>query len=116
MPGPLIHMSNARHTARQLIDGRYRPHSAEGVAGDIDPNWTGTDIALLGKVMTDHPNFTAIGAVGPDLFFFLPDFRNIGPIPTSTVLADVLGFLEGLYATLDPYLSKWEHYLGPISE
>jgi hypothetical protein len=116
MPGPLIHMSNARHTARQLKDAGYRPLAAVGINGDIDPNWAGTDMVQLGKYMSDHPNFTAIGAVGPDLFFFLPDFRNIGPIPTSTVLADVLGFLEGLYATLDPYLSKWEHYLGPISE
>lgn len=28
----------------------------------------------------------------------------------------VLGFVEKVYDALDPFISKWEHYLGPISE
>jgi hypothetical protein len=37
-------------------------------------------------------------------------------IPISSVLVTVLNFLEDIYAALDPYISKWEQYLGPISE
>ncbi len=128
MPGPIIHMSNARHTAHLLKAKGYqpRPYSESRTKDrprDIDPAWTGADPKDLGKYMTEHPNFAAIGAIGPDLFFFLPDFRNLNPanvkdlsIPTATVLMNILGFLESAYAALDPYLSKWEHYLGPISE
>jgi hypothetical protein len=32
------------------------------------------------------------------------------------VLVFVLDFLEKVYDAVDPYISKWEHYLGPISE
>src|SRR5262249_27684408 len=75
-------------------------------------------------IMDENPNFAALGAFGPDLFFFLPDFRDLplpsdpnGPgIPTASVLVGVLGFLEQVYAAVDPYIGKWEHFLGPISE
>lgn len=116
MPGPLIHMSNARHTARLLREMGYRPAVRKRGQDTINPAWKGEDPTHLGQFMTDHPNFAAIGAVGPDLFFFVPDFRNEGPIRTSTVLNDVVQFLEDLYAKVDPYISKWEKYIGPISE
>jgi hypothetical protein len=66
--------------------------------------------------MKDHPNFASLGAIGPDLFFFLPDFRDEKGLPLSSVLVSVLRFLEDLYKTLDPYIDKYEKYLGPISE
>ena len=66
--------------------------------------------------MLDHPNYTAMGAVGPDLFFFLPDFRDQEGIAVSSVLVKVLEFVEGLYDALDPYVAKYEKYLGPIGE
>jgi hypothetical protein len=66
--------------------------------------------------MRENPNYAAIGAVGPDLFFFLPDFRDVKGVPVASVLTGILDFLEHVYETLDPYVSKWEHYLGPISE
>jgi hypothetical protein len=116
MPGPLIHMSNARHTAQLLLQGNYLPKTRAEGPDNINPAWSGPDVAQLGRIMLEHPNFAAIGAVGPDLFFFLPDFRDFGPLRTSTILVDVLQFLEDVYAAMDPYLSKWEKYLGPISE
>ena len=118
MPGPYIHISAARQAAQKLSAGGYAPVGSLSLNGNlhIDPGWPGADLAALGQAAVDHPNFTSLGAVGPDLFFFLPDFRDINGVPTSSVLVEVLNFLEGLYAALDPYLTKYEKYLGPIGE
>src|SRR5919204_3160869 len=112
MPGPGIHISVMRHVAKALAEAGYRPAPSDRV----DPGWKGPDPAELGRVMREHDNFAALGAHGPDLFFLLPDFRDVDGIPVSSVLIFILDFLEGLYDALDPYISKYEHYLGPISE
>jgi hypothetical protein len=112
MPGPAIHISVMRHVAKALADAGYKPEGSERV----DPKWAGASTTGLGRIMREHDNFAALGAIGPDIFFFLPDFRNEDGIPVSSVLITILDFLEGLYDALDPYISKWEHYLGPISE
>jgi hypothetical protein len=112
MPGPAIHISVMRHVAEAMANGGYAPQRSERVK----PNWAGADPVELGQLMREHDNFAALGAHGPDLFFLLPDFRDEDGIPVSSVLIFVLDFLEGVYDALDPYISKWEHYLGPISE
>src|SRR3982074_193911 len=112
MPGPYIHMSSAKHAAASLSRGSFKPPGSDR----IDPSWTGRDLQQLAALMHDKPNFTAMGAIGPDLFFFLPDFRDQHGIVTSSVLITILDLLEGLYSKLDPWLSKYEHELGPISE
>jgi len=116
MPGPYIHISAMRHAAADLSGGGYRPVPSDR----IDPGWNGEDVTELGRILGALPNFAALGAVGPDLFFFLPDFRDKTiegvRISLSSVLVKVLQFLEDLYAAIDPYLTKWEHYLGPASE
>src|SRR5689334_22225469 len=103
MPGPFVHMSVMRHAARELADGAYRPVASQR----IDPGWTGPDPAALGRLMqrgTGRPNFAAVGALGPDLFVFLPDFRDNHGIPVSSILIQILRFLEGVYEALDPYV------------
>jgi hypothetical protein len=112
MPGPYIHMSSMRNAALRLARGRYEVRGGDR----IDPKWSGLEIKQIGALLQQHPNFACLGAIGPDLFFFLPDFRDEDGISVSSVLVTVLNFLEGLYEALDPYISKWEHYLGPISE
>lgn len=112
MPGPYIHIAAMRHVGRDLARDNYLPIRS----GRIDPAWTGADTRDLGQLLTDHPNFASLGAVGPDLFFFLPDFRDEHGIVVSSVLITVLDFIEEVYDAIDPYISKWEHYLGPISE
>jgi hypothetical protein len=112
MPGPAIHISVMRHVAKAMAEAGYEPVRSKRV----NPNWAGADPIELGQLMRDHDNFAALGAHGPDLFFLLPDFRDVDGIPVSSVLIVVLDFLEGVYDALDPYISKWEHYLGPISE
>lgn len=116
MPGPYIHMSSMRHAAGQLAQNGYQ------VVGSsfINPAWTGPDLMKLGQIMQNHSNFASLGAIGPDLFFFLPDFRNANvachSIDISSILITVLDFLEKLYADLDPFIEKWQQYLGPIDE
>lgn len=116
MPGPYIHMSSARHAASQLAKNGYQ------VVGSsyINPTWTGPDMTKLGQIIQNHPNFANLGAVGPDLFFFLPDFHDVTVgcqhISISSILITVLDFLEKLYADLDPWIEKYQQYLGPITE
>jgi hypothetical protein len=116
MPGPNIHLSSMRHAANRLGGDSFEPPGSDR----INPRWTGMDTTELGKLMKDHPNFASLGAIGPDLFFFLPDFRDETVdgvrINVSSVLITVLDFLESLYNTLDPYITLYEQYLGPISE
>src|SRR5919199_1054714 len=105
-----------RNAAADLTDGYSPPRSER-----IDPRWTGPSASEIAQLLQDNPNFAAIGAVGPDLFFFLPDFRDVEiagvRIKLSSVLVEVLKFLESAYSFLDDhFLTKWEHYLGPISE
>jgi hypothetical protein len=114
MPGPYIHISAMRNAAEQLARGRYRPN--RGKQDRIDPTWRGASMAELAEAIRNHPNFAALGAIGPDLFFFLPDFRDKDGIVLSSVLTKVLQFLEELNETFDPYITKWEKYIGPIAE
>jgi hypothetical protein len=116
MPGPYIHMSSMRHAASQLAANGYQ------VVGSsrINPAWTGPDVRNLGAIMQKHPNFASLGAIGPDMFFFLADFRDLPVgcqrINISSILITVLDFLEKLYADLDPFITQYEKYLGPITE
>lgn len=116
MPGPYIHISSMRHAATQLAQNGYQAAGSTW----INPAWTGPDLNTIGQIMQSHPNFAALGAIGPDLFFFLPDFRNakVGctSINISSILITVLDLLEELYSLIDPFITKWEQYLGPITE
>jgi hypothetical protein len=92
--------------------GSFRPNGTKQIKAD----WTGADTRALGALMRAHPNFAGLGAIGPDLFFFLPDFRDVKGLPVSSALVQVLKFLEVLYAELEPYIDKYNEYLGPITE
>lgn len=111
MPGPYVHISAMRHASARLR-AEYRPSRSERV----NPGWPGESVTELGRLLQERPNFASLGAIGPDLFFFLPDFRDVGPVRISSVLIKVLDYLESLYEAVDPYVSKWEHYIGPASE
>ncbi|MBS1911227.1 MAG: zinc dependent phospholipase C family protein [Bacteroidetes bacterium] len=67
----------------------------------------------MASLATTHPNYYALGAVGPDFFFFLPDFRN----HLASPLIGVVDFLDNAYSLLDSWiLEDWERYLGPVSQ
>ena len=120
MPGPFIHISSMKHTATRLGNARRPFIPTRGPLGRINPEWGATNnqtMTDLGKLMLKWPNFASLGAIGPDLFFFLPDFRdkdigNKNYIPISSILVTILNALEGLYAAVDPYISKYEKVPG----
>ena len=115
MPGHYIHMSSMRHTRDRLAAG-YRPPRSDLVA----PAAAGVTPEEMARLLRDHSNYASIGAIGPDLFFFLPDFRDLSiggeRVNLSSVLVGVLDFLVDMYDMLDPFVTKYENYLGPLSE
>ncbi|MEJ7685450.1 MAG: zinc dependent phospholipase C family protein [Segetibacter sp.] len=70
----------------------------------------------LAALATTHNNYYALGAVGPDLFYFLADFRAKYGLPMAELIK-IVDFLDDLYGKLDDWiLSKWEHYFGPVNQ
>jgi hypothetical protein len=116
MPGPYIHISSMRHARERLSKG-YQPPKSDRIPV---PGAPGVNPAELARLLAKHSNYSSLGAIGPDLFFFLPDFhdQNIGgvKINLSSVLVGVLDFLDELYTVLDPFIKKYEQYLGPLTE
>jgi hypothetical protein len=109
-------MSAMRHARARLSKG-YQPPQSDRIPS---PGAPGVPPAELARLLTEHPNYASLGAIGPDLFFFLPDFRDIEvggvPIQLSSVLVGVLNFLDEMYAAIDPFITKYERYLGPLQE
>lgn len=111
MPGPSTHILVSDEILKNLESFKNKwPFEFPGYDANGNlPN----DLITLAK---DHPNYYALGAVGPDLFYFLPDFRPKFGLP-MVELIKIVEFLDELYAKLDDWiLSKWEHYFGPVSE
>jgi hypothetical protein len=78
VPGHFTHIYTARRVAEQLLREEL-------------PNWPtfGHTQRECGQVMTDWEKFTAIGAIGPDLFYFLQDYNGptLGPLSDDIMLA-----------------------------
>jgi hypothetical protein len=107
MPGPGTHVLVSDKVIEQLAgmrNWRYRS-PADGPNPTLPPD--------LAEIAAKNPNYYALGAVGPDFFFFLPDFRN----HLASPLIGVVHLLDDLYAKLDSWiLEDWERYFGPGSE
>jgi hypothetical protein len=82
MPGHFTHIYTARRVADHLLTGQF-------------PDWPkvpglkGRDPVTCGKAMQKWEKFTAIGAIGPDLFYFCQDWNNdiLGPVSDELMLA-----------------------------
>ena len=83
MPGHFTHIYTARRVSDYLLTGKF-------------PDWPQAGSAVFkfgpqkcGQVMRDWEKFTAIGAVGPDLFYFSQDYNNpvLGPLTDELMLA-----------------------------
>jgi hypothetical protein len=77
MPGHFTHIYTARRVAELLQSPDFTDwplREGQEILAKYHP-------AFCGKVMTDWEKFTAIGAIGPDLFFFSQDWSNdiLGP-------------------------------------
>ena len=68
MPGHFTHIYTARRVADLLASGTF-----EDWPQGFEPPY---DQAFCAKVMRDWEKFTAVGAIGPDLFYFSQDYNT----------------------------------------
>lgn len=101
MPGWYVHMEAAKEAARRLQAGDvpaslgFQPNEAEQL-GDLAHKWR---------------NYLAIGSLGPDLFYLLPDFKP----PYADVLLSVVSWVLDEWENVDDlFLDSWETWMGPI--
>jgi hypothetical protein len=106
MPGHFTHIYTARRVSDHLLSGQF-------------PDWPATGSALFkhdpvecGKVMSDWEKFTAIGAIGPDLFYFSQDYSKL-PIPASDELMLALATYYYFDAAME---DQWEPLLVILEE
>jgi hypothetical protein len=100
MPGWYIHME----TAKQVVD-RMR-------AGELPPGLTMSpaDAQAAGEAAHTWRNYLALGAIGPDIFFLLPDFKG----NTGNVLLTVTEWILSTWDEIDEeFVSKWEKWAEP---
>ena len=83
MPGHFTHIYTARRVADHLLSGQF-------------PDWPmplpelqNYSPQACGQAMQEWEKFTAIGAIGPDLFYFSQDYNNgtLGPLSDEIMLA-----------------------------
>ena len=86
MPGHFTHIYTARRVADLLASGDFTDWPQMGAGGDAVSHY---DPTTCGQLMHKWEKFTAIGAIGPDLFFFSQDWSNdiLGPRSDDIMLA-----------------------------
>jgi hypothetical protein len=104
MPGWYIHLEVARKIAKIL------PTITPDADAFSGPGMSPQDLA---RIIEQYPNYYALGALGPDIFFLLPDFK--GRIGNS--LAKVASKVIEIYNVIDKNIvDPWENTFAPISE
>ncbi len=102
MPGWYVHMEAAARTAERL-------RAADLPIGfPVDP----AEVQELGRICHRWRNYLAVGALGPDLFYMLPDFSGA----KGTVIRHVIKWAMDVWSEIDAeFVSKWDKWVGPIS-
>lgn len=101
MPGWYIHMEAAKQTAQRLRDGDIPTGLPIDIANARD----------LGEICYRWRNYLAIGSLGPDLFYLLPDFSN----EKGVVIRNVMRWVLDVWKEVDSaFFDRFEHWLGPI--
>jgi Zinc dependent phospholipase C len=106
MPAWYVHMESARRTALRLEAGQVPANFPIDVA----------DAEQIGAICHRWRNYLAVGAIGPDLFYMLPDYANDknGDKKGATI-REIVGWVIGLWDSLDPYITLWEKTFGAVS-
>jgi hypothetical protein len=92
--------------ARKSIAALSSNPSAAALFGAGGPSAT-----ALTNLARNHPAYVALGAIGPDIFFLLPDFKP----PAGTMLWGAANTIKELYTWWeDNFLGPYEAQLGPI--
>ena len=84
MPGHFTHIYTARRVADYLLEKQEFPDWPQAGSPALK-----FDAVKCGTVMRDWEKFTAIGAIGPDLFYFSQDYNGLplGPVSDELMLA-----------------------------
>ena len=102
MPGWYIHMEAAKLAADRLRAGDVPP------ALGLDP----AEAMRLGELCHTWRNYLAVGALGPDLFYLLPDYKQ----PVGSVLMNVVTWLLDTWEVIDSQLiGPYEDWFGSTS-
>jgi hypothetical protein len=102
MPGWYIHMDAARKSLASLA-------ANPGAAPIFGAN--GPSAVDITNVARANPAYVALGAIGPDIFFLLPDFKP----PVGTMLFGAANTIRELYTWWDDnFLGPWQDQIGPI--
>ena len=119
MPGHFTHIYTARRVAQQLVDGGVFDFAVDGGDNTFDgltPLLPGFDAHACGTIMQEWPHFTALGAVGPDLFFFSQDYSS-GPLAAAPFQDDMIMLALATYFFLDRAKDDdWEPLLVILAE
>ena len=105
MPNWYIHLEVARKIAKllpQLAPGENSAFNGPG----LSPN----DLA---KIIETYPNYYALGALGPDMFYLLPDFKG----HRGNMIAEAASKIIEIYNLIDKIIiDPWQGKFAPISE
>lgn len=103
MPGWYIHMNVARRAVRALADN---PAAAPIFAS------SGKSASAISAIGQANPAYVALGAIGPDIFFLLPDFKP----PVGSMLWKLANEVREIYSWWDEnFLGPYESQIGPIA-
>ncbi len=104
VPGLYVHMD----VARKALSSLQTNAGASALFAEAGPT-----PAELERAALDHPAYVALGAIGPDMFFLLPDFQP----PAGSLLFGAADFIRELYTWWDEnFIEPWEDTLGPIAD
>jgi hypothetical protein len=102
MPGWYVHMEAAHETAERLRSGSVPPGFPITIQEAKD----------LGEICHTWRNYLALGSLGPDLFYMLPDFADT----RGCVIRQVVQWVIDVWSEIDSeFVSKWEKWIGPIN-
>jgi hypothetical protein len=83
-------------------------------AGAVPPGFpiTAAEAQALGEVCHTWRNYLALGSLGPDLFYLLPDFADT----RGCVIRQIVQWAIDVWEEIDAaFVSKWEKWIGPVS-
>ena len=92
MPAWYVHMESARETVNRLRDG------------DIPPGFpiSAAEARDVGEICYTWRNYLALGAIGPDLFYMLPDFAHRkNQIIDGLMIRKVIQWVLDVWGVLD---------------
>ena len=101
MPSWYVHIQAAAETMEQL-NTTVPPGSP----------LTQTEAMQFHTAGHDHRNYLAAGALGPDLFFLLPDFKgDVGRRPPG---ADATSSWRAWKAADETFIQQWDTWMTPV--